>query len=102
VLYFGGDRQARRSRNLAQNPHVSVHLESGDEAVIMEGVVEEVERDMPLLIRIADANAAKYPPYKPDPEPMPGAAMYRFRPHTVLAWTEQDYPNTATRWKFSE
>jgi nitroimidazol reductase NimA-like FMN-containing flavoprotein (pyridoxamine 5'-phosphate oxidase superfamily) len=102
VLYFGGDRQARRSRNLAVNPQASVHLESGDEVVIIEGRVEEVEHDLELLTRIAEAMAVKYPPFKPDPEPAPGTAMYRVRAQTVFAWTEQDYPNTATRWKFDQ
>lgn len=100
ALYFGGDREARRSRNFETNPHIAIHLESGDEAVIMEGSVEEVEHDMTLLTKIAEAMAAKYPPFKPDPEPMPGSAMYRFKPQTAFAWLEKDYPNTATRWKF--
>lgn len=99
TLYFGGDRQARRSRNLARDPRVSAHVESGDEVVILEGVVEEV-KDMALLTKIAEAVAAKYPPFKPDPDPGPNGIMYAVRPHTVFAWTEKDYPNTATRWKF--
>ena len=37
ALYFGGDVQARRSRNLAANPQVVAHLESGDEVVMIEG-----------------------------------------------------------------
>lgn len=102
ALYFGGDKQARRSRNLAANPRVSVHLESGDEVVIIEGVVEEVERDLALLARIADAYASKYPPFKPEVEPAPGTVNYRVKAHTVFAWTEQDYPNTATRWTFEK
>ena len=36
-LYFEGSPATRRARNLAENPQVSVHLESGDEVVILEG-----------------------------------------------------------------
>ena len=36
-LYFEGSPLTRRARNLAANPAVVVHLESGDEVVILEG-----------------------------------------------------------------
>ena len=29
------------------------------------------------------------------------SVMYSVRPRTVLAWTEKDFPNNATRWKFN-
>ena len=32
----------RKGRNLAENPNVAVHLESGDDVVILEGVAEVV------------------------------------------------------------
>ncbi|HEX2173493.1 MAG TPA: pyridoxamine 5'-phosphate oxidase family protein, partial [Dehalococcoidia bacterium] len=40
-LYFEGSPETRRARNVAQNPAVVVHLESGDEVVILEGVAAE-------------------------------------------------------------
>ena len=99
ILYFGTERRSRKGRNLAARAAVVVHLESGDEAVIIEGSVEEVS-DIELLTRIADATAAKYPPHKPEPDPGPSVAMYRLRPRLVFAWTEKDFPDTATRWEF--
>jgi len=41
TLYFEGSPLTRRARNLAGNPSVVVHLESGDEVVILEGVGRE-------------------------------------------------------------
>src|SRR5712692_1387743 len=41
VLYVGTDRGSRKARNLAANPACVVHLESGDDVVILEGVAEE-------------------------------------------------------------
>src|SRR3712207_3095759 len=41
-LYFGGGRSTRKARNLATNPNVVAHSESGENVVILEGVVEEV------------------------------------------------------------
>jgi hypothetical protein len=100
-LYFGSDRQARKARNLAANPEVVVHLESGDDTVIFEGTVEEVT-DKPILARMASATAAKYPPFTPDPEPPPGQITYVLRPRVAFAWREKDFPTSATRWVFND
>lgn len=39
---FGTGPGSRKARNLAENPHLVVHSESGDEVVILEGVAELV------------------------------------------------------------
>src|SRR5215469_16280688 len=36
-LYFDGSPETRRGRNLAHNPAITVHLESGDQVVVLEG-----------------------------------------------------------------
>src|SRR5512133_1543967 len=36
-LFFDGSPETRRGRNISQNSHVVVHLESGSEVVILEG-----------------------------------------------------------------
>ncbi len=99
VLYFGSGRAARKTKNLAASPEVVVHLESGDEAVIVEGTVEETGDDAPYE-RIADAYEAKYPPFRPDPADEPESVYYAVRPRTVLAWLESEFIHTPTRWKF--
>jgi hypothetical protein len=30
----------------------------------------------------------------------PENVLYSVRPRVVLAWTEKDFPNNATRWQF--
>lgn len=103
ALYFGSDVHARRSRNLAANPNVAVHLESGDEVVIIEGIVETVS-DPEILKRVGEANAAKYamPELAQTYQSSESSTMVcsRVKAHTVFAWLEKDYPNTATRWVF--
>ena len=42
VFFFSTARGSRKGQNLAVNPFAVVHLESGDEVVIVEGPVEEV------------------------------------------------------------
>ena len=98
ALYFGTARSARKSRNLAHNPAVSVHLESGDDVVILEGTAVEVDlTDKSTLKKIDAASRAKY---KMPMMIVAESVFYSVRPRVVLAWTENDFPNNATRWKF--
>jgi Pyridoxamine 5'-phosphate oxidase len=43
-LFFGGSPQTRRNRNLAANPAVCVHLESGMDVVILQGAARAGSR----------------------------------------------------------
>ncbi len=94
ALYFGSDPQSRKARNFAHNPHIVVHLESGDDTVILEGKVSE-ERDPARIAPVDRLYAAKYPPF----DPAPSAFYLVFRPSTALAWRESDFPTSATRWE---
>jgi hypothetical protein len=62
ALYFDGIPTAHWARNIAANPTVSMHLESGDDVVVLEGVAEDVEQveDAHLANRIVGAWDAKY------------------------------------------
>lgn len=94
TFYFGGGPDVRRSRNLRENPHVVVHLESGDDVVIIEGVTEqytEQNADADLLKRIDDAYEAKY-------NMRHGTPVWAVRPRVVFAWASD--LATATRWRF--
>ena len=96
ALYFGTHRDSRKARNIARNPHVSIHLESGDDVVIIEGAVEEV--DQKAVARQLDAACRKK--YRMPMSVMPESVCFRVRPRVVLAWTEADFPNNSTRWEF--
>ena len=101
VLYFSTDREARKARNLAANPEIVVHLESGDDAVILEGAVEVIdEREKLLQLGVGKAYALKYPPYDPFAADAPVGLWYALRPRTALAWEERDFTKSATRWDF--
>lgn len=92
VLYFGGGPETRWSRNLAANPQVAVHLESGNDVVIMEGTVERITDPRHALVeRIDDAYEAKY-------QMRHGIPFWVLRPRVVFAWS--DFPHNATRWQF--
>lgn len=96
ALYFSTAPSARKARNIAANPEVVVHLESGDEVVIMEGRIE-TESDLALLQHMAPIYGGKY---NYTPEITPGDLWFRFKPRVVMAWLEKDFPKTATRWDF--
>jgi hypothetical protein len=93
-VVFSTSLQSRKGRNLARDPRVVVHLESGDEVVILEGSIEPAE----LNAGIADAYKEKYG-WGPDPS---GGSdgWFRLRPSLAYAWLEREYPKTATRFTF--
>jgi PPOX class probable F420-dependent enzyme len=94
AVVFGTSAESRKGRNLARDPRVVVHLESGDDVVILEGRVERIALDD----AIADAYGAKYE-FRPDPG-QGGDGWFRLRPSIAYAWREQDYPSSATRFSF--
>jgi len=106
TLYFDGSPQTRRGRNLAANPAVAVHLESGGEGkdvVIAEGEAREIRAPNPsLAVRLAAAYTAKYASegYSPSPETWEGGGLYQMRPRVVIAWT--NLGKDPTRWHFGD
>jgi len=97
VLYFDGIPTARWARNLAANPSVALHLESGTEVVILDGIGEDIAtvNDRDLAARIVEAWDSKYGRLHPDPV---ANGLFRFRPRTARAWSQ--FPDDATRWTF--
>ncbi|NJK80586.1 MAG: pyridoxamine 5'-phosphate oxidase [Chloroflexaceae bacterium] len=94
-FYHGGAAHTRRARNLATNPHMVMHLESGDTVVIIEGTAEyltETTVDPQLAARLDAEYVKKYA--------MPhGLPVWRLRPTKAFAW--HDYPTSVTRWVFT-
>lgn len=91
-ICFGGGPRTRWSRNLARDPRVSVHLESGEKVVIAEGVVDRItDPDDPRLVAIDDAYEVKY-------KMRHGPPIWLLRPAVVLAWTK--FPADTTRFRF--
>lgn len=93
AFYFSTDPESRKAKNLKANPAVSVHVDSGDEPVILEGRVEAVKLD-------DDVDGAYAKKYKMHLKVFPGAmVIFRLKPKTVLAWREKDFGTSATKWK---
>jgi nitroimidazol reductase NimA-like FMN-containing flavoprotein (pyridoxamine 5'-phosphate oxidase superfamily) len=99
MFYFSTDPASRKGRDLAANPWLVVHLESGDGVVILEGIAEE-ESDAAVLTRFADAYEAKYH-WRPGTDTAHGLT-YALRPRVAFTWRERDFPQSVTRWRFAE
>ena len=100
IVYFGTGSTAVKAQNIAHNAQVVVHLESGDECVIIEGQAITVT-DKDLLAKMAALYPSKYPSFAPTAEDLAKNANYAIQPQVVMAWRESDFPNTATRWDFA-
>jgi nitroimidazol reductase NimA-like FMN-containing flavoprotein (pyridoxamine 5'-phosphate oxidase superfamily) len=103
ALYFEGSPATRRARNLAGNPSVAVHLESGEEVVILEGRAEDAAGpERALAERLAAAFGAKYGDtkwhYRPTPEQWDRGGLWVLRPEVAFGWS--DFPRDVTRWRF--
>jgi Pyridoxamine 5'-phosphate oxidase len=104
TLYFEGSPRTKRARNLAENPAVVVHLESGDDVVILEGEAHEVGKpDRALAERLAAAFTEKYGAtkweYRPQPEQWDEGGLWSMQPKVAFGWT--DFPADTTRWRFT-
>ncbi len=96
AVWFSCSRESAKAHNLARDSRLTVHLESGDDVVILEGEAEDVT-DQPSRLRFADAYEPKYA-VRPDPDSE--SAVFRLLPRVAQTWDERDYPATATRWEF--
>jgi PPOX class probable F420-dependent enzyme len=95
ALWFSSGRESQKSRNLERDPRCVVHLESGDDVVVLDGDVSE-EGDADAFARFADVYEQKYA-YRPTADL---GAVYVFRPRSAYTWHESDFPKSAARWVF--
>lgn len=97
AFYFGTDRSSVKARNAIANPAITIHLESGQEVVIVEGRAAEFT-DAATIKKLNQEYKTKYGLRLTD---APGALiLFAVRPRAVLAWREQDFNQSATRWAF--
>lgn len=90
-VYFDGSRETRHAKNIAANPQVVLHLESGDSALIVEGIARPLAKPPPeLASRIAHAYREKYAAlgYAPRPDQWDEGGLFEINPRVVFSWTE--------------
>jgi Pyridoxamine 5'-phosphate oxidase len=100
-FYIYSERSTAKARNLAREDRAVVHLESGDEVVIVHGHLVDVgpPRDHSAFV---EAIEAKY--NQPgDGQYLPSSddsfdVLYLLRPTRALIWSLADYDGTQLRW----
>jgi PPOX class probable F420-dependent enzyme len=101
TLYLYSERGTVKARNIAADPRVVVHLESGDDVVIVRGVAEDLGAPSQVPSVVA-ALAAKYTrpedrQYLPDADPG-FDVVYAIRPRSAMMWRLADYAASQRRW----
>lgn len=97
IVYLSTDPASLKGRNIAARPEIVVHLESGDDTVILEGTARKVG-DAATLATFVDAYEAKYG-FRVDTSNA-NFGVYSLQPRVALTWREQAFPDSATRWVF--
>ena len=89
-LFYDGSPETRHARNIIENPHVTLHLESGNQVVIMAGTSKPADKPSPEFAkRLAEAISGKYAVqgYSPEPTQWDEGGLYVFTPRQCIAWT---------------
>jgi PPOX class probable F420-dependent enzyme len=101
TLYLYTERRTAKARNLAANPRVVVHLESGEDVLIVHGTAADAGPPAAVPGVVA-ALSAKYT--QPEDQPFLPASdpdfdvVYAIRPRTALAWRLDDWDGSQRRW----
>jgi nitroimidazol reductase NimA-like FMN-containing flavoprotein (pyridoxamine 5'-phosphate oxidase superfamily) len=99
VLYVGGALETQWVRELAANPQVSIHLDGGDDVVIVDGEAEILNGvDADLAAKLAAVSNAKFPEYGMTADSYGGPGPVAIQPRKVIAWTS--FMKDPTRFTF--
>lgn len=96
-FYFGTSPKSVDGHNMSANSSLAMHLESGDDVVILEGTAEVVT-DPKLLSQLDDAYYAKYSYHLVGERAGP---IYLLHHKVCFAWQERDFVGSATRYGFN-
>jgi hypothetical protein len=101
TLYLYSERRTVKARNLAAGPRVVVHLESGEDVVIVRGTAEDLGTPAGVPEVVA-ALSAKYTG-EGDRQYLPAVGpdfdvVYAIRPQSAMMWRLADYEASQRRW----
>jgi seryl-tRNA(Sec) selenium transferase len=101
TLYLYSERRTVKARNLAADPRVVVHLESGEDVVIVQGTAEDqgAPADVPDVVAALSAkyNGEGDQQYLPDADP-DFDVVYAITPQSAMIWRLADYKASQRRW----
>ncbi len=101
TFWFSTGSRTRKAKNIAADPRVVIGTEKADEAVILEGVAEEI-KDRAVWKQLAQIYNSKY---GGDVYPILescGGNVYRVAPRQAFGQDEhaENFTDAVTRWRF--
>lgn len=97
-----GGGPTRWQRNLRENPQLAIHIEIGDEVVIVEGTATELVAPAASLSDAILAGFAKYTTakdYEASADNWAEGGLWELRPAKAFAWSV--FPDDMTRFRFT-
>jgi nitroimidazol reductase NimA-like FMN-containing flavoprotein (pyridoxamine 5'-phosphate oxidase superfamily) len=101
-LYFFSERRTAKARHVTANPQVVVHLESPENVVIVNGVLEDLGRPSAradvlraLETKYDSPEDARYLPTS-DPD---FDVLWQLRPRRAMLWHLDEYDGSQARWR---
>jgi len=103
AFWFSTGPRTRKARNIAADAHCVIGTEKADEAVILEGLAEEI-KDRSVWKHIVQVYNRKY---GGDVEPLllsSGGRVFRVKPQIAFGQDEhaENFTESVTRWHFQE
>jgi hypothetical protein len=88
-FYYDGSPETRHARNLEKNPHVTLNLEDGRQAIFLEGSSEPAGKPSAELGKRLSEAYKKYKDvgYAPEPNSWDEGGLYVFTPRQCIAWS---------------
>ena len=101
AFWFSTGPRTRKAKNIAADPHVVIGTEKAEEAVILEGIAEEIT-DRAVWKQLAQVYNRKY---GGDVEPLLLACegcVFRVQPQVAFGQDEhaENFADAVTRWRF--
>src|SRR5258707_139983 len=102
-FWFSTGPRTRKAKNIAAQAHCVIGTEKADEAVILEGIAQEI-KDRKQWKQVADLYDRKYGGSVLPLLESSGGSVYRVNPQTVFGQDEHapNFSEAVTRWKIAE
>jgi len=102
-FYYDGSPETRHARNIEKNPHITLNLESGEKAIIMEGISKPAGKPSSEFAKLlAKSISGKYAAlgYSPKPNQWDEGGLFVFTPRQCIAWS--NFTQNPTKFVFEE
>jgi hypothetical protein len=104
-LFVYTERRTRKARNIAANPAITLHLESGDDVLIVQGSAQDLGEPS-CRPDVLAAFEHKYTQpgdarYLPSADPS-FDVLYVIRPQRAVAWRLSEFDSSQQRWSATD